>query len=76
MKEPKAVTIYETSDGRNFKTLEQAQEHERVWELLQHIESVGQFKDLEMYQHLGLYDVCKWFHTHYDLIPRIVVASK
>lgn len=69
MKEPIAVVIYETSDGRNFPTLEQAQEHERV------LEVAARFTEMAYHYDMEAYDICKWFMDEYDLIPRINVAS-
>jgi len=69
MKEPIAIVIYETSDRRNFPTLEQAQEHERV------LEVCTKFRHEAYFHNMGAYDICKWFLDEYDLIPRIVVAS-
>lgn len=69
MKEPKAVTIYETSDGRNFPTYDQALHHEQILEL------AVRFTQMAYYEHVSAYEICKWFMEEYDLIPRINVAS-
>jgi hypothetical protein len=69
MKEPIAVTIYETSDGRNFPTLEQAQDHERV------LEVCVKFRDEAYFRGMESEDICRWFMDTYDLIPRIVAVS-
>ena len=69
MKEPIAVVIYETSDGRNFPTLEEAQEHERV------LEVCVKFRDEAYFRSMEPEDICRWFMDAYDLIPRINVAS-
>ena len=70
MKEPIAVVIYETSDGRNFPTLEEAKLHELSIEITR--ECIAEEWSADNYT---VELICKWFLERYDLIPRINVAS-
>ncbi len=75
MKEPIAVVIYETSDGRNFPTLEEAKRHEEVLKVVaQYIQGLYDLSE-EPYGLKDPYVICKWFVDNYDLIPRVNVAS-
>lgn len=69
MKEPIAVVIYETSDGRNFPTLEEAKSHEEILELC------IKFRDEAYFRTMEPEDICRWFMDTYELIPRVKVAS-
>ena len=70
MKKPKAVTIFVTSDGRNFPTLEEANLHESSIEITKKLTAESWAAD-----NYTLELICKWFLERYDLIPRINVAS-
>ncbi len=70
MKEPVAVTIYETSDGRNFPTLEQVKLHEESIEVTR--ECVAEEWAADNYT---VELICKWFLERYDLIPRVTLSD-